>query len=73
MSRTQDDIAKALDTSVATVSRLRAGKRSPSWKTMLAARDYLTWPIADQAEHRAAGTWSVQFESRLRAADADPV
>lgn len=70
MSRTQDDIAKALDTSVATVSRLRAGKRAPSWKTMIAAREYLDWSIADQAERRAADTWSIEFESRLRALDA---
>lgn len=67
----QETLARWLGVSVSTVSRLRSGKRVPTWPVMLAVRDTFGWSVADQATSRDQGTWRDDFESRLRQFEAD--
>lgn len=67
----QETLAQWLGVSVATVSRLRSGKREPSWSVMEAVRDTFDWTLGEQATSRDQGAWRDDFESVLRQFEAD--
>ena len=63
----QADMAKVLDVSEATVSRLCSGERRPSLDLMIKIRDELAWPLDNQADVLNVGGsfWSAKFKERV--------
>lgn len=58
-------VAQALGCSIATVSRLRAGDRQPSFLLMVAIERAFDWPLEEQARSRAASRWHLDFDTAL--------
>lgn len=65
-------VAHLLGCSVATVSRLRAGDRQPSFVLMAHVETKLDWPIEEQARARSDHRWHLEFETALRTHYASP-
>lgn len=62
---TNIDLAKRLDLTHSSVSRLRAGKRTPGIDAMMRISTVLSWPVNEQARSRQAKTYHVELERRL--------
>jgi transcriptional regulator with XRE-family HTH domain len=63
-------VAARLKMSESSVSRLRSGRRSPSWETMRKIQTEYAWPIDEQTALLASGEngrarYSRQFRERL--------
>ena len=60
-------MAKVLDVSEATVSRLCSGERRPSLDLMLKIRYELAWPLDNQADvlNVSGSLWSSKFKERV--------
>ena len=58
-------VAQLLGCSIATVSRLRAGDRQPSFLLMAGIERAIGWMIEDQARARAGSRWHLEFETQL--------
>lgn len=65
MTLTNMQVGALIGLSEASVSRLRAGLRNPTWATMRRVAEALTWPVPDQAAYRENGSWAEEFERRL--------
>lgn len=59
-------VAVLLGCSTATVSRLRAGDRQPSFLLMAHVETVLGWPMEQQARARIDKRWHLEFETALQ-------
>lgn len=71
---THDRLAKLLDLTIASVSRIRTGTRHPSLEVMTKIADLFGWPLHLQAEARSAENYAAEFNRHARAwADRNPI
>lgn len=61
---THDRLAARLDLTIASISRIRAGKRKPSLEVMSAVAKLFGWELHLQAEARTAGRYADEFNQR---------
>lgn len=61
----QPEAAEALGCSVATVSRIISGERSPSVDLMKEIRRVFSWGLESQINAVEAGTYAEQFEDKM--------
>jgi transcriptional regulator with XRE-family HTH domain len=59
------ETARALDCSLATVSRIASGERTPSLELMAEIRRVLRWSIEAQADEVRAGTYAATFKDKM--------
>lgn len=64
---THQVVADELDLTVATVSRLRSGDRSPSLETIKAVKQLTGWGIDEQVDAKSSNAYHTELEKQLTA------
>lgn len=61
---THDRLAKLLDLTIASVSRIRTGKRHPSMNAMLRIQSLFSWSVGEQVAARSAHRYAREFNAQ---------
>ena len=61
----QPEAAEALGCSIATVSRICSGERSPSVELMKQIRRVFSWGLEAQINAQSRGTYAVEFVNKM--------